>query len=306
MTRADRKAKKLQEQCDEFNANAPIGTEVLVKGFGMDESRQKILNADSLNGGARRDSESVLRVVASRATRSKDKQPRRFWSAEDLARLVKLYPDRPTAEIAKALDRTALAVYQTAAKLDLKKTEAFLASEESRCRLRKGSTIGAQFRFPKGHVPANKGLRRPGYHAGRMKETQFQKGCRSGIAARNWQPIGTIMPDADGYQRIKVREAQHGKKATGFGNTKVWPLLNRYLWEQHKGPIPPKHIVIFKDGDRSHCEIENLDLISMAENARRNRMWNKFPRELAEVIQLAGVLKRKIRSLDGTKQNERS
>ncbi len=31
MTRADRKAKKLQTQCDEFNASAPIGTEVLVK-----------------------------------------------------------------------------------------------------------------------------------------------------------------------------------------------------------------------------------------------------------------------------------
>jgi hypothetical protein len=31
MTRADRKAQKLQAQCDEFNAATPIGSEVLVK-----------------------------------------------------------------------------------------------------------------------------------------------------------------------------------------------------------------------------------------------------------------------------------
>ncbi len=72
--------------------------------------------------------------------------------------------------------------------------------------------------------------------------------------------------------------------------------MHHQVWREHKGPIPPKHIVIFKDGDRTHCEIDNLQLISMADNARRNSIWAKLPRELAEAIQLAGVLKRKIRS----------
>ncbi len=31
MTRADRKAKSLQAQCDAFNADTPVGSEVLVK-----------------------------------------------------------------------------------------------------------------------------------------------------------------------------------------------------------------------------------------------------------------------------------
>src|SRR5579864_8313976 len=110
--------------------------------------------------------------------RRKDKLPRRFWSAEDLTRLAELYPAHRTSEIAKLLQRSVAAVYGAADKLRLKKTEAFLASEESGCRLGKGSQIGAQHRFPKGHVPANKGLRRPGWHTGRMRETQFQKGCR--------------------------------------------------------------------------------------------------------------------------------
>jgi hypothetical protein len=135
-----------------------------------------------------------------------------------------------------------------------------------------------------------------------MKETQFRKGNRTGIAARNWKPVGTILPDSEGYLRIKVREAQHGKEATGFGNTKVWPLYGRYIWEQHKGPIPPKHLVIFKDRNRANCAIENLELMSMADNGRRNVMWAKFPRELAEAIQLNGALKRKVGRMQNGKK----
>ncbi len=139
-----------------------------------------------------------------------------------------------------------------------------------------------------------------------MRETQFQKGARSGVAAENWVPIGTIQPDSEGYLRIKIRDAVHGKEATGYGNTKVWPMYNRYVWEQHKGPIPPKHLVVFRDRDRANCSIDNLELISMAENARRNRMWNKFPRELAAVIQLNGALKSQIRRLNGEEQDSGS
>jgi hypothetical protein len=219
---------------------------------------------------------------------------------EELDRLTALYAAHSTKEVAQELDRSVSAIYGMAASLGLQKSLEWLASEASG-RLLKGQTRRGTERtqFQKGHVPANKGLRRPGWHAGRMQETQFKKGDRSGIAAKNWRPIGTILPDAEGYLRIKVREAVHGKEPTGFGNTKVWPLYGRYVWEQHKGPIPPKHLVLFKDGDRSRCVIENLELLSMADNARRNSMWNRLPPELARVIQLNGALKRQIRRLSG-------
>lgn len=231
----------------------------------------------------------------------------RLWSEQEISRLKQHYPDRPTKEVASLLNRGLSGVYVMAAKLGLKKSQEFLDSDESG-RLKKGQTRPGTERtqFPKGHVPANKGLRRPGWHTGRMKETQFQKGVRLGNAAQNWKPIGTILADREGYLRIKIRDAVHGKEATGFGNTKVWPLLNRYTWEQHNGPIPPEHLVIFKDGNRKNCSIENLELISRAELARRKSMWTNLPRELAEVIQLNGALKRKIRRLNGTKQNEGS
>jgi hypothetical protein len=228
----------------------------------------------------------------------------RPWSGDELAVVAELYPARRTNEIAARLGRPTTGVYRIAHKLGLRKSAAFLASAESGL-LRKGETrpecVASQFK--RGHVPANKGLRRPGWSPGRMRETQFKRGARSGVAARNWKPIGTILADTEGYLRIKVREAVHGAEPTGFGNTKVWPLYNRYIWEQHKGPIPPKHIVAFKDRDRGNCAIENLELLSMADNARRNRMWGRLPRELAEAIQMNGQLKRKLRRLNGAKQN---
>jgi hypothetical protein len=223
----------------------------------------------------------------------------RAWSAADLQQLAALYPSKKTAAVAAALGRSVSAVYRTAHKQGLSKSAEFLASDESG-QLHKGqSRPGSEVnRFVKGHTPANAGLRRPGWHAGRMKETQFKPGERTGAASRNWRPIGTILIDHEGYRRIKVREAKPSE-ATGFGNTKVWPLLNRHLWEQAHGPIPPKHLVAFKDGDRANCVLANLELRSMADNARRNVMWNRYPRELAETIQLAGVLKRKLRSENG-------
>lgn len=239
------------------------------------------------------------RSHSSGAARPKPPQPtdtkRRFWSKEDLTRISELYPEHPTAEVARLLGRGIDAVYRAAFKLRITKTPEFL---KANCRLQEGTAVGRAYRFPKGYTPANKGIRRPGWNRGRMRETQFKKGERSGMAAKKWVPIGTIRLASDGYLRIKVREAVFGEP-TGWGNPDAWPQYHRHVWKQHNGPIPPKHIVIFKDGDRTNCAIGNLELISMAENARRNRMWGRYPRELAEAIQLNGTLKRKLNRSHG-------
>ena len=227
---------------------------------------------------------------------------RRPWTQEELSLLRESYPLRATTKIAELLDRPAYSVYNAAYNLGLHKTPEFYQGEESG-RLRKGETrpegIATQFR--KGGVPANKGLRRPGWSPGRMRETQFKKGCRTGIAARNWRPVGTILTDTDGYLRIKIRDAVHGTEATGFGNQKVWPFLSRHRWEQHDGPIPPGHVIVFRNRKRSDCAIENLECISRGELARRNTMWGRYPQELAQAIQLNGALKGKLRRLNGEK-----
>lgn len=224
-------------------------------------------------------------------TRRESALTRRPWTAADDAALRRRYPDEPTATLAVAIGRTTKAVYQRAKLLGLAKSAAYLASPAA-CRTNGRQGMGT--RFQKGSVPANKGLRgRKGWAPGRMAETQFKPGVRQGVAARNWRPIGTIAIDGEGYQRIKVREALPGE-AFGFGNTKVWPLLNRHLWAEAHGPIPPGHAVVFKDGNRQHCVLSNLELVSCAELMRRNTV-HRLPAPLPQTIQLLGALKRQIR-----------
>lgn len=217
----------------------------------------------------------------------------RMWTECELAVVRERYADTATAEIAMELRRPLTVVYQKAAALGLRKSEAYLASPAA-CRLRRGDRVGAASRFLKGHVPANKGLRRPGWSPGRMKETQFKKGARTGAAQRNWRPVGTIAIDTEGYLRIKVREGRQGE-ASGFGNVRIWPLLNRYVWEQANGPIPPNHTVVFRDGDRGNCELGNLELVSRADLMRRNTIHNRYPEEMVKTIMLLGAVKRKLR-----------
>ncbi len=226
------------------------------------------------------------------------RKPNVKWNEEDRQLVGEMYPHVKTEKIAAELGRKIGAVYQLAAKMGLTKTAAFRASAESGI-LRKGEwrEESVATRFQKGQTPANKGLRRPGYAPGRMCETQFKKGCRTGVAAENWCPIGTIRADGEGYLRIKVREGVKGE-AYGFGNTKIWPLLQRHVWEREKGPIPPGHVIRFKSKDRGNCAIENLECISRADLARSNAMWSRYPRDLALAIQLNGALKRKMRRLN--------
>lgn len=54
------------------------------------------------------------------------------WTEHQLAQMRKLYPHKPTAEVARRLGRTPLAIYQAADKLGLRKTAEYLASPDSR------------------------------------------------------------------------------------------------------------------------------------------------------------------------------
>lgn len=200
-------------------------------------------------------------------------QIRRPWTDIERAVLRKFYPDAPTAVIAAALGRPLVQVYQQARKLGLAKSSAYLASEAA-CRLRRGDHVGAAFQFPKGHVPWNKGKK--GVATG-GHETRF----KAGMLPHNHVPVGTEVPDADGYIKRKIAEP------------KTWVYVHRYEWECAFGPIPKTHALTFKDGDKTNVSLDNLELRTKREVMLRNSVHN-FPPELVEVIQLQGALKRKI------------
>lgn len=227
---------------------------------------------------------------------------KRLWEPEDDALLVARYPHERTSRLARKLRRSLIAVYARARGLGLAKSAEYLLSPDA-CRLRRGDHVGKATQFQKGHVPANKGLRRPGYGPGRMKETQFKKGERRGAAARNWQPVGAVRPDPEGYLRIKVREWQPGE-AYGFGNPRIWPFLHRHLWEKARGPIPHGHVIAFRNGNCRDVRLENLQLISRRELMARNTVHN-LPKPLAATIQLLGALNRRIRRRANAEEQDR-
>lgn len=124
-------------------------------------------------------------------------------------------------------------------------TESMMKGYKANHKLNSGLTG----QFPKGHVPANKG-----------KKGQWSKGCEKtwfpkGHLPSQTDPIGTEKLLGDGYVWVKVDNKPKVPKRVN------WIQKHVLLWEQANGPVPEGHCVIFLDGDRSHIELSNLELI---------------------------------------------
>ena len=208
----------------------------------------------------------------------------RPWTDAELAVLQRRYPHEPTEKIAQTLGRAVTSVYNKAYVLGLRKTAAFMSSAASG-RIREPTHKGRQHQFKAGHVPANKGLRRPGYAPGRMSETQFKKGQVSGIAKQIAKPIGYERVSKDGYLERKINN--------DLPMQARWRAVHLLVWEEANGPLPPGHAVTFKNGNKQDVRLDNLQLISRAENLRRNSC-HRFGKEYASVIQLRGAIARQI------------
>lgn len=224
----------------------------------------------------------------------------RPWTRAERKLLREYYAWIPTKEIAEDLGRGLTTVYQQAAKLGLVKSEEYLASPDA-CRLRRGDNVGAAHRYPKGHVPANKGLRRPGFAPGRMRETQWKKGQ----CGWNWRPVGALRTCA-GYLYRKIAD----KRRVPW--TRNWVLEHRRIWEKKHGCRINwrTHALVFQDGDPTHVKLGNLELITRKELRYRNSI-HCLPPELKEVIRLKATInqvitKRERKMRHAEEQAERS
>ena len=218
------------------------------------------------------------------------KAPRLHWTDAEDALLRDLYPDVPRADAAALLGRTLSSTYQAAYRLGLKKSTAFFGSSASG-RI----TVGAQSlsvinsRFKPGAMPRNKGTHFTA--GGRSAETRFKKGTMSGAAQHNYVPIGSLRISKDGYLECKFTD-----DPTLFP-ARRWVAVHRQVWEAAHGPIPAKHIIVFRPGMRSavlgQITADRLECISRAEHAWRNSPRSKSP-ELAKLVQLKGAITRQV------------
>lgn len=219
-------------------------------------------------------------------TRSKERnRSKAEWTEDRLEGLRRFYPNYKTEDVAFMLGLRTEQVYAKANALGLAKTEEYLASPVA-CRLRRGDNVGAEHRFAKGLVPWNKGTKGRAGVQEACRATQF----KPGQAPPNTLPLGSTKLDKSQVLLQKVSDAK--------GNSsKRWRAVHELVWVAANGPVPAKHIVVFKPGMRTNVlkeiTIDRVECISLAENMRRNTRHN-LPPELNEVIQLRAVLTRHI------------
>ena len=215
----------------------------------------------------------------------------RRWTETETEELKARYPHEPTKVLAEYFGRKVFDVYAKANKLRLKKTAQHLAVHGARF----DGTQGQAHRFSSTQVPWNKGMKyQPG---GRATEHQFKPGNQPHTTV----PVGTLRKTTDGYWKRKVLDDAPAGMAR-----KNWVFLHVELWEQHHGPVPRGHAVVFINGNRDDLRIENLDCLPRRELMRRNSVHN-LPKELVQVVRLKGALQRKINELEGKheKRNRR-
>lgn len=213
---------------------------------------------------------------------------RRPWTDAEVALLRWGFADSRTDDLALALGRSYSTVAQKAAKLGLRKSAAYLASPEAH-RLDGVKCMGT--RIQPGSTPWNKG--RPGSTGTQpgCRATQFKKG-RPAQEARNYVPIGSLRICADGYLERKLTDDP------GIVPACRWVAVHRIVWEAAHGSVPAGHIVVFRPGrkttDLDKITLDALELLTRAENMRRNSVHSKYPPEVARLVQLRGALTRQI------------
>lgn len=209
------------------------------------------------------------------------------WTAEQVEVLRSLYANYSTEDVATVLGREPRSVYQKANSLGLKKSAAYLASPAAG---RWDGKRGGATRFKKGQVSWNKGLKGVVGVQEACRATQFKKG-RPAREARNYVPIGSERITKDGYLERKMTDDPELVPA------RRWVAVHRLVWIETNGTVPAGHVVVFKPGMKTikpeEITLDRLECITFADNMRRNTL-HRYPKEIAKLIQLRGVLNRQI------------
>lgn len=146
-------------------------------------------------------------------------------------------------------------------------------------------------RLKKGNIPSNKGKKWDEY-----LPKDIQERCRKGTFKKGQIPpnkleVGAITTRSygsrGGRKKYKVKFIK-----TGLGNLD-WQPLHLFNWNAAGLDIPEGYVIAFKNGDVMNTELENLEIISMAENMKRNTIHN-YPDDLKEILMLKGRIKRQI------------
>jgi len=208
----------------------------------------------------------------------KHTKKRQYWNSDQEQVVLKHYADSTPQELEMLLNNVFVAaqINHKAKKLGVKKSDEYL--------IRFG--ILENGKFCKNRNTHNKGKRF--ISGGRSIETRF----KPGLTPPNHKPVGSTRTTVDGYLEIKVAEGR-----------RQWKPLHHKVWKDTHGIYPEKGTaIIFRDGNKKNCNIDNLELISRKQLMQRNTVHN-LPEELKEVIRLKSSLMRRINDKQGKRRN---
>lgn len=209
----------------------------------------------------------------------------RKWTDEEKRIVREMYPDHLASEIAAMIGKTVSGVQQMARNMGVRASKERVA-ETGRRTAQNPNSIAA--RFKKGHIPETKGKKMPSEVYEKIRHTMFAKGH----VPTNHKPVGSERVSVDGYVEVKVAEPNK------------WRLKHRVVWEEAHGPIPAGHNVQFRNGNSQDIRLENLFLISKAEQMRdKNSIHARYPEELKQLIRLKGSIKRQITEYNKKNRN---
>lgn len=200
------------------------------------------------------------------------------WTDEEIDLLKELYPITCQTDLIKIFKRSSSSIYGKVEMLGLKKSAEYMA-EMKKVFLANLLEGGKKTRFgiieswnkgTKGIMKANSGT----FKKGNLPHNTRQKGDES--------------YDKDNHILVKI-------------DHKYWVKKHFLLWESINGKIPKGMVLRFINGNPHDVRIENLELITKADNMLKNAV-HKYPTELKQTIKLFNKLKKQI----SEKQNRKS
>jgi hypothetical protein len=162
--------------------------------------------------------------------------------------LTKHYLNTPVKRMATMIGRSDTFVKIRLRQLGLKQTRRMIE------KFKKDSQI------KKGNIPMNKGKSMTPEMYKKCKATMFKKG------RINFNEL------YDGA--ITIRHSHQDRKDPPYYHIRLakgkWIALHTYNWEKINGKVPEGHCLWFKDGNSLNPDPDNMELITRAENMRRN------------------------------------
>lgn len=203
---------------------------------------------------------------------SKNVKP--FTKKEDQY-IIKHLPTSSIKKIAAELHRSGGYVSERAKELGL---SSLIESNAINSRLKPGT------------VPPNKGKKQVEYMSKeaieRTKATRFKKGQKPA----NTKPRDGVITIRQDHKDRNGKQYKWIRVALG-----KWVPYHQHRWEQKNGKLPNGMCLWFKDGNTMNCSLRNLELITRAENLRRNRVnFLILPPEVRTASTLIKKLNKKI------------